>query len=191
VIAYRAGGAEETVVDGKTGCSSISRTRSLWAKPFEQFESMHWSQILLRRHAEKFDRNVFRFSCLAISCSVAPAVLLGRVVARCASAFRKYFASSLAETCGGWIKPMETTSLFHQSSRSAAGAAMAPAQVWKMGPTAPVIWPNEVHVWRARLDVPWSWTFDEALTLDDRARADRFRLNPTAVDSVSRAPRCD
>ena len=71
---------------------------------------------------------------------------------------------------------METTSLFHQSSRSAAGAAMAPAQVWKMGPTAPVIWPNEVHVWRARLDVPWSWTFDEALTLDDRARADRFRF---------------
>src|ERR1041385_7442365 len=71
---------------------------------------------------------------------------------------------------------METTSLFHQSGRSAAGAAMAPAQVWKMGPTAPVIWPNEVHVWRARLDVPWSWTFDEALSMDDRGRADRFKF---------------
>src|SRR6266550_4257748 len=41
---------------------------------------------------------------------------------------------------------------------------------------APVIWQNEVHVWRARLDVPWSWTFDEALSLDDRARADRFKF---------------
>src|ERR1043166_10149007 len=71
---------------------------------------------------------------------------------------------------------METTSLFHQSGRSAAGAAMALAQVWKMGPAAPVIWPNEVHVWRARLAVPWSWTFDEALTLEDRTRADRFRF---------------
>ena len=71
---------------------------------------------------------------------------------------------------------METTSLFHQSSSSAAGAAVAPAQVWKPGPTSPVIWPHETHVWRAKLDVPWSWTFDEALTLDDRARADRFRF---------------
>lgn len=44
------------------------------------------------------------------------------------------------------------------------------------GPESPVIWPNEVHVWRARLDVPWSWTFDEALSLEDRARADRFRF---------------
>src|ERR1043166_3267753 len=71
---------------------------------------------------------------------------------------------------------MDATSLFHQSSRSAAGAAVAPAQTWKMGPSAPVIWPNEVHVWRARLDVDWSWTFDEALCLEDRARADRFRF---------------
>jgi 4'-phosphopantetheinyl transferase len=39
-----------------------------------------------------------------------------------------------------------------------------------------VIWPNEVHVWRARLDTAWSWTFDEALSMEDRARADRFRF---------------
>ena len=71
---------------------------------------------------------------------------------------------------------MEATSLFHQSGKAAAGAAVAPAQVWKPGPTSPVIWPNEVHVWRAKLDVSWSWTFDEALTLEDRARADRFRF---------------
>ncbi len=72
---------------------------------------------------------------------------------------------------------MEVSSLFHQSGRGTAGTAMAPAQVWKIGPVAPVIWPNEVHVWRASLDVAWSWTFDEALTLEDRARADRFRFD--------------
>lgn len=71
---------------------------------------------------------------------------------------------------------METTSLFHASSRSAAGAALAPEQTWRRGPAEPVIWPNEVHVWRARLDAQWSWTFDESLSLDDRARADRFRF---------------
>ena len=71
---------------------------------------------------------------------------------------------------------METTSLFHQSSRSAAGVAAATDQTWKVGPKEPTIWAKEVHVWRARLDVPWSWTQDEALSLDDRARADRFRF---------------
>ena len=70
---------------------------------------------------------------------------------------------------------METT-LFQQSNVNAAGAAPAANQTWKRGPLTPVIWPNEVHVWRARLDVPWSWTLDEALSLDDRARADRFRF---------------
>ncbi len=71
---------------------------------------------------------------------------------------------------------MQTTSLFYSSNRSAAGAALAPEQTWKRGPAEPVIWQNEVHVWRARLDAPWSWSFDEALSLEDRARADRFRF---------------
>src|SRR5881628_2308823 len=71
---------------------------------------------------------------------------------------------------------MQTTSLFHTSSRGAAGAAVAPEQTWKRGPAEPAIWQNEVHVWRARLDAQWSWTFDESLSLDDRMRADRFRF---------------
>lgn len=59
---------------------------------------------------------------------------------------------------------------------SAAAAPATSGQAWKCGPKDPSIWPNEVHVWRARLDVAWSWTMDEALTLEDRARADRFRF---------------
>jgi 4'-phosphopantetheinyl transferase len=71
---------------------------------------------------------------------------------------------------------METTSLFERNNGAAAQVASTAQQTWMRGPAAPVIWPNEVHVWRARLDAPWSWTFDEALSLDDRARADRFRF---------------
>jgi 4'-phosphopantetheinyl transferase len=68
-----------------------------------------------------------------------------------------------------------TASLFERESRTGLASA-AVQQTWKLGPASPVIWPNEVHVWRARLDVPWSWAFDEALSLPDRARADRFRF---------------
>jgi 4'-phosphopantetheinyl transferase len=71
---------------------------------------------------------------------------------------------------------MQTTSLFQGSGMRAAGAATAREQTWRCGPKEPAIWPNEVHVWRAKLDTPWSWQMDEALTLDDRARADRFRF---------------
>lgn len=71
---------------------------------------------------------------------------------------------------------MEATSLFERESTAPAPAANNLRQTWLRGPAAPVIWPNEVHVWRARLNVPWSWTFDEALSLEDRARADRFRF---------------
>lgn len=73
VIAYRGGGAVETVEDGKTGLFfDHPNSRSL-CKTIEQFEAMHWSQILLRRHAEKFDRNVFAFRVLQFLGSVAPA----------------------------------------------------------------------------------------------------------------------
>jgi glycosyltransferase involved in cell wall biosynthesis len=73
VIAYRAGGAEETVVDGKTGVFFDSPNSLALSEAIEHFESMHWSQILLRRHAEKFDRNVFAFRVLQFLGSVAPA----------------------------------------------------------------------------------------------------------------------
>ena len=72
VIAFRAGGAEETVVDGKTGVFFDSPNALALGEAIEQFESMHWSQILLRRHAEKFDRNVFAFRVLQFLGSVAP-----------------------------------------------------------------------------------------------------------------------
>lgn len=73
VIAYRGGGAVETVVDGKTGVFFDQPDSRALSAAIEQFESMIWSQILLRRHAEKFDRNVFAFRVLQFLGSVAPA----------------------------------------------------------------------------------------------------------------------
>ena len=73
VIAYRAGGAVETVVEGKTGMFFDQPNARALSEAIDQFESMHWSQILLRRHAEAFDRNVFAFRVLQFLGSVAPA----------------------------------------------------------------------------------------------------------------------
>jgi 4'-phosphopantetheinyl transferase len=69
----------------------------------------------------------------------------------------------------------EVTPLFAPTDRKAQ-LNDASQQTWKAGPAKPIIWQNEIHVWRARLDVPWSWTFDEALCLEDRTRADRFKF---------------
>ena len=73
VIAYRGGGAVETVVDGKTGLFFDRPESRALCSAIEQFEAMTWSQILLRRHAEKFDSNVFAFRVLQFLGSVAPA----------------------------------------------------------------------------------------------------------------------
>jgi len=69
----------------------------------------------------------------------------------------------------------DVSPLFDYADRTALLDA-ATQQTWKSGPLQPAIWQNEVHIWRARLDVPWSWTFDEALSLEDRVRADRFKF---------------
>jgi len=60
-----------------------------------------------------------------------------------------------------------------------AGAGAAPALArpsWQKGPPSPVLWPQEVHVWRVRLDAAWSNSFELALSPDDRERAARFRF---------------
>ena len=73
VIAYRGGGAVETIEDGKTGLFFDQPNSRSLSTAIEKFEAMVWSQILLRRHAEKFDRNVFAFRVLQFLGSVAPA----------------------------------------------------------------------------------------------------------------------
>ena len=73
VIAYRGGGAVETIEEGATGVF-FDRPESLaLSTAIEKFESMRWDQDTLRRHAEKFDRTVFTFRVSQFLGSVAPA----------------------------------------------------------------------------------------------------------------------
>ena len=59
VIAYRAGGATGTVINGRTGVFFETQTVDSLIGAIEEFESLSWNRQYLRRHAEKFDRNAF------------------------------------------------------------------------------------------------------------------------------------
>jgi 4'-phosphopantetheinyl transferase len=48
---------------------------------------------------------------------------------------------------------------------------------WRRGPAAPVIWPNEVHVWKIHLKSPGLCDNREILSTDERIRASRFRFH--------------
>src|SRR2546423_9531189 len=73
VIAFRAGGAVETVEEGKTGVFFDQPNALSLATAIEKFEGLKWDQFTLRWHAEKFDRTVFAFRVLQFLGSVAPA----------------------------------------------------------------------------------------------------------------------
>ena len=73
VIAYRGGGAIETVEEGKTGVFFDQPDSRTLATAIEKFEGLKWDQYTLRWHAEKFDRPVFAFRVLQFLGSVAPA----------------------------------------------------------------------------------------------------------------------
>ena len=72
VIAYNAGGAIETVVEGVTGLFFNEPTSASLVSAIEEFETCSWNQQTIRRHAEKFDRTVFSFRMLQFLSSVAP-----------------------------------------------------------------------------------------------------------------------
>jgi glycosyltransferase involved in cell wall biosynthesis len=59
-IAYRAGGAAETIIDGVTGIFFDCQQAEDLAKAIERFERQDWSASVLRRHAEGFDIDVFQ-----------------------------------------------------------------------------------------------------------------------------------
>lgn len=72
VIAFRGGGAVETIEENQTGVFFDAPNSRALAEAIEKFEGLRWNQQELRRHAEKFDRNVFAFRVLQFLGSVAP-----------------------------------------------------------------------------------------------------------------------
>ena len=60
VIAYRGGGALETVADGKTGIFFDEQTEIDLVQAIGRFEYTDWDPIQIREQARKFDKPVFR-----------------------------------------------------------------------------------------------------------------------------------
>lgn len=58
-IAFRAGGATETVVEGTTGLFFDRPTARSLAETIEEFECRSWPSAVLRRHAENFSIDTF------------------------------------------------------------------------------------------------------------------------------------
>ncbi len=60
IIAYAGGGALETVVDGTTGLFFKEQTPESLIEAIEKFTTMEFDPKIIRRHAEKFDKEIFK-----------------------------------------------------------------------------------------------------------------------------------
>jgi glycosyltransferase involved in cell wall biosynthesis len=78
VIAFRGGGALETVVEGVTGLFFNESTSASLAQAIQKFELCTWDSERLRAHASHFDRTVFAARLLEFLHAVAPNVELER-----------------------------------------------------------------------------------------------------------------
>jgi glycosyltransferase involved in cell wall biosynthesis len=60
VIAFGKWGALETVVENKTGIFFQEQTIESVNKAIELFEKKHFDKTIIREHAEKFDKDIFK-----------------------------------------------------------------------------------------------------------------------------------
>ena len=72
VIAFRAGGATETVLEGETGILFDEATVESLADAIVEFEPMSWNSASIRRHAESYDTSVFATRFYDFLSQVAP-----------------------------------------------------------------------------------------------------------------------
>ena len=80
VIAFRAGGATETVVEGKTGVFFDEQSTESLIVAIQDFELMSWDRQELIKHATQFSREVFASSMRQFIDSVAPAAATHRAI---------------------------------------------------------------------------------------------------------------
>lgn len=76
VIAFRAGGVLETMVEGVTGLFFHQPTGNSLAAAIEDLETRSWHRTALRKHARNFDRPVFAKRFLGFLHEVAPSLEL-------------------------------------------------------------------------------------------------------------------
>ncbi len=76
VIAFRAGGALETVVEGVTGMFFDQPTADSLAETLKTFELQSWNSARIRAHASRFDQTIFGERLLEFLRAVAPSTQL-------------------------------------------------------------------------------------------------------------------
>ena len=78
VIAFRAGGATETVVEGRTGVFFDQQSPESLMSAIQNFELLSWDRRELINHAEQFSREVFASTMRQFVDSIAPATATKR-----------------------------------------------------------------------------------------------------------------
>jgi glycosyltransferase involved in cell wall biosynthesis len=66
VIAYRAGGATDAVIERKTGVFAEKQTKESLRAALEQFQTIEWNRDIIREHARAFSATHFREKMKAI-----------------------------------------------------------------------------------------------------------------------------
>lgn len=74
VVAYGAGGATETVIEGLNGVLFKDQTTDSLVEALEQFERQEWEPTAIRGHAQRYDIHVFQERLLDFLVRVSPAV---------------------------------------------------------------------------------------------------------------------
>jgi glycosyltransferase involved in cell wall biosynthesis len=74
VVAFAAGGATETVIDGMNGVLFRDQTVSSLTEGLERLEAQIWDSASIRRNAQRYDIEVFRDRLLDYLSQVSPAV---------------------------------------------------------------------------------------------------------------------
>jgi glycosyltransferase involved in cell wall biosynthesis len=73
-VAFAAGGATETVIDGFNGVLFPAQTVDSLIEALEKLEGQSWDSSAIRRHAQRYDINVFQERLLDYLYQVSPAV---------------------------------------------------------------------------------------------------------------------
>jgi glycosyltransferase involved in cell wall biosynthesis len=74
VVAFAAGGATETVIEGMNGVLFGTQTVDSLIEGLERLEAQSWDSGVIRRHAQRYDIEVFRDRLLDYLYQVSPAV---------------------------------------------------------------------------------------------------------------------
>jgi glycosyltransferase involved in cell wall biosynthesis len=92
-VAFRGGGATETIIPDVTGCLFSQQTAKSLASGIEELESKNWSAAALHEHACRYDKSIFRQNFHALLTSIgitlnpiftnAPPITLKKKTAAC------------------------------------------------------------------------------------------------------------